>query len=328
LGRQFSNGRCRFLKSPAIVAITNRDDVSADLVILECEARGIDVFRFNSEDYPMHLGISVDPARPLDAILTTITERIHVGVSGIWVWRPQWPTIDPSIDDPLDAELARQESVAAIGGLLRLLSDRCVSPPDAMQAARWKVAQLAIARSVGMHVPDSVITSDAKVAKEFATEGPTVAKAVAEAHVSLGEEGRSGYVRRVSESTDWESLVLAPVLMQRQVKKSADLRVTVVGDLVFAARITMPQDSPLDFRAVDPADCSYDVVELEPSLASRCLDFTRHFGLRFGAFDFAIDSQGPVWFLECNPAGQWGWIEDFTGLPITAALVDLLLSLR
>ncbi len=30
--------------------------------------------------------------------------------------------------------------------------------------------------------------------------------------------------------------------------------------------------------------------------------------------------------LECNPNGQWGWIEDHADLPITAAVADLLTS--
>ncbi|MEL5957639.1 hypothetical protein AADR41_23270 [Streptomyces sp. CLV115] len=30
--------------------------------------------------------------------------------------------------------------------------------------------------------------------------------------------------------------------------------------------------------------------------------------------------------LECNPNGQWAWLEDAAGLPITAAIADLLES--
>ena len=28
--------------------------------------------------------------------------------------------------------------------------------------------------------------------------------------------------------------------------------------------------------------------------------------------------------LECNPAGQWLWLQEETGVPIAAALADLL----
>ncbi len=45
----------------------------------------------------------------------------------------------------------------------------------------------------------------------------------------------------------------------------------------------------------------------------------------FGAFDFALDANDVLVFLECNPNGQWAWLEEeHAGLPMTAALADLL----
>ncbi len=47
-------------------------------------------------------------------------------------------------------------------------------------------------------------------------------------------------------------------------------------------------------------------------------------GLPFGVFDFAVTPDGKWVFLECNAGGQYGWIEDPIGAPITEALADLL----
>ncbi|MFE3939908.1 ATP-grasp ribosomal peptide maturase, partial [Streptomyces goshikiensis] len=33
---------------------------------------------------------------------------------------------------------------------------------------------------------------------------------------------------------------------------------------------------------------------------------------------------GQWWFLECNSSGQWAWMEPETGLPMVAAMADLL----
>ncbi|GAA5764612.1 hypothetical protein [Streptosporangium roseum] len=52
----------------------------------------------------------------------------------------------------------------------------------------------------------------------------------------------------------------------------------------------------------------------------------RRGGLSFGAFDFGLTGDGIPVFLECNPNGQWGWLEDATGLPIAAAIAALLLE--
>lgn len=52
--------------------------------------------------------------------------------------------------------------------------------------------------------------------------------------------------------------------------------------------------------------------------------FLADFGLRFGAFDFAVTADDAWWFLECNPNGQWAWLQAAAGLPITNAIADLL----
>jgi D-alanine-D-alanine ligase-like ATP-grasp enzyme len=49
-------------------------------------------------------------------------------------------------------------------------------------------------------------------------------------------------------------------------------------------------------------------------------------GLPFGTIDMRIDPCGEYQFLEVNPAGQFLWIEIATGLPISAAVADLLQS--
>jgi glutathione synthase/RimK-type ligase-like ATP-grasp enzyme len=47
-------------------------------------------------------------------------------------------------------------------------------------------------------------------------------------------------------------------------------------------------------------------------------------GLNYGAFDFVVTPDGDWVMLECNPAGQWLWLERETGIPIAAALAEFL----
>jgi hypothetical protein len=44
------------------------------------------------------------------------------------------------------------------------------------------------------------------------------------------------------------------------------------------------------------------------------------------SFDIVRSRDGDYVFLETNPYGQWLWIEDLTGLPITSAIADALLQ--
>jgi hypothetical protein len=46
--------------------------------------------------------------------------------------------------------------------------------------------------------------------------------------------------------------------------------------------------------------------------------------LASGCFDFAVSEENGPMFLECNPNGQWAWLEAETGQPIAAGFADLL----
>ena len=310
-----------------MVAVTHREDVTADLLILAASRRGVSFYRFNTEDYPASIGLVLDPARPEATCLTTADGDVALGMArGIWVRRPRWPEIGPEVVDRLDRLFARQEAVAAIGGAWRALAGRCVSAPDVLQASRWKVAQMTVAHQLGFDVPATLITTDPTRARAFVAEGRTILKAVAEARVQIGEEERVGSTVELDGSFDLELVRPTPVLLQRLIDKVADIRVPAVGNRLFPVRITTPDGAPLDFRLSDPNLCRFEVIELPPPVAHAIHAYLGHWGLRFGAFDLAEDRMGHLWFLECNPAGQWAWMEGPTGLDMTGALLDLLLD--
>lgn len=59
----------------------------------------------------------------------------------------------------------------------------------------------------------------------------------------------------------------------------------------------------------------------------RARSFLSAAGLTYGAFDFIVtaDTEDYV-FLECNAAGQWGWLAEECGLPIADAIADELIG--
>jgi hypothetical protein len=310
-----------------VVAVTHREDVTADLLVLAAGRRGVPFYRFNTEDYPSSIGLVLDPSQPSETLLTTTSDEVALGMArGIWVRRPRWPEIGPEVEDRMDRLFARQEAVAAIGGAWRALADRCVSPPDVLQAARWKVAQMAVAQRLGFSVPETLVTTDPARARTFVSGGRTILKAVAEARVQIGEEESVGNTVEIDDTFDLDLVRPTPVLLQRRVDKAADIRVTAVGHRLFPVRIVTPAGSPLDFRLTDLDFCRFEVVDIPSDLSVALLAYQDYWGLRFGAFDLAEDADGRLWFLECNPAGQWAWLEPPTGLDITAALLDLLLD--
>ncbi len=114
---------------------------------------------------------------------------------------------------------------------------------------------------------------------------------------------------------------LAPVIVQRPITPKVDLRVTVVGTRVLAAKA---RADTFDWRRQEPPPV-FEVVELESDLEAKAVELVRRLGLAFGALDFVVDAEGRHFFLELNPNGEWGWLQR-SGLPVAEAIVDELLN--
>jgi glutathione synthase/RimK-type ligase-like ATP-grasp enzyme len=120
----------------------------------------------------------------------------------------------------------------------------------------------------------------------------------------------------------------APVILQAYVPKRIELRITVVGEQVFAAEIHSQATNHTrhDWRRYDLDQTPHRPHELPDGLAQLCVRLTERLGLRYGAIDMILTPDGSYVFLEINPNGQYLWIEALTGLPISDAICDLLLS--
>lgn len=78
----------------------------------------------------------------------------------------------------------------------------------------------------------------------------------------------------------------------------------------------------VDWRT-DYDNLRYELIEPPEDIAASVRGLMKDMGLVYGALDFVIGPDGWT-FLEVNAGGQYGWLEDATGAPITAQLADLL----
>jgi hypothetical protein len=75
--------------------------------------------------------------------------------------------------------------------------------------------------------------------------------------------------------------------------------------------------------SADYGNLSYTCAAPSSGVVAGMHRYLQRFDLLFGAFDFAVTDTGWV-VLECNPSGEWLWLAEATGLPIAAAVADLL----
>jgi glutathione synthase/RimK-type ligase-like ATP-grasp enzyme len=250
-------------------------------------------------------------------------------ISAVW-WRlkpgPDWPGHDP--EQFVMRVFREREWQHALEGLEAALpSARWVNPRSASRTARQKAWQLREAMRVGFAIPPTVMSNDpAMVAEQVQSWGESAIYKPFTTYFPSADQ--AVFTSRIDSSlikSSEESIRLAPGIFQALIEKAYELRITVVGEAVFAVRIESQQSTStrIDWRR-DYDALTYSAVILPPAIEKDLLKLQKELGLVFGAYDFIVTPSGDYIFLEVNPVGQWLWLEDAVGVGISRALAELL----
>ena len=246
-----------------------------------------------------------------------------------WWRRPRPSDHDPRIADPGEAAWAANETYEAMAGFWDALPITWVSPPKAIETAMMKTWQLPAANAAGLEIPQTLVTSDPEEARAFVDRlGPN--RVICKAFSATESHWRETRQVGAAEYELLDRVQLAPVIFQELVPAEVDLRVTIVGEQVFAAAIHSQElPYPLDFRLFLDSGRGVPMrpTVLPDDVTAALLRLLKAAGLRYGAVDMRRTPDGRHVFLEVNPAGQWRFVEQVTGQPITAAMAGLLTAL-
>ena len=324
-----TGARCRSA-SRLLLLVTNRDDITADWLVLELRRRGTPFVRFNTEDYPTRVRLHWTPSQA--SLVIDGREITADAVIGVWWRRALPPQFDATLSTAEEA-WAASEALAALKGFWQSLDARWVNPPAGNVEADCKPEQLRRAAQIGFDVPPTLITNDIETARAFVTEhGKVVCKSLHDPRVPRrGAEGYGMFYTSLVALDDLSATSgfgAEPYLLQALVEKQCDLRVTVIGEQAYACRIASQgrPEARIDWRLGDVTRMPHALEPLERDVADRCIALTQSYGLRFSAIDLARRPDGSCAFFELNANGQWAWVEQLTGLPLASRLADELLA--
>jgi glutathione synthase/RimK-type ligase-like ATP-grasp enzyme len=313
-----------------VLLLTHSGDFDVpDRVAHALEHEGARAIRVDTDRFPASASLSVSSEdHGLRASLLVAEREIDLlRCRAVWC-RRLWPAAGGVDVDPRWAAACAAQARDAFFGALALLEDELVviNRPGPQARAEHKVVQLRAARAAGLTLPPTLVTNDPAAARAFVDEHrDVVTKMLVPLSASMDGSGPFVYTSAVDDGDmrHIEGLRPAPMIFQRRVEKREELRVVVVGDQVFAAAVT---PSSLDWRT--GTGSAWRRAELSTGAAGACVKLVKDLGLVTGALDFIVDTHGALVFLEVNPAGEWGFVERETGLPIAAALARALLSPR
>lgn len=243
-------------------------------------------------------------------------------VGAVWNRRIRPFELHEELTDETARMFAWSESNEAIQGVWHSLGCFWMNPPAADEIAQRKIRQLQVARAVGLSVPETLVTNDPAIARDFVKlYGP--GNVIRKAFRNLQEAPRGTSVVTEQDLGLIDSVRYAPVTFQRFVPAALDLRVTVVEKEVFAASIQSEPQYQADYRA-GLGSATVAPYELPDDVRSSLLALMGTFGLVYGAVDFRVTPDGEHVFLEVNPAGEYLFVGERTGQPIPEAIAACL----
>jgi len=222
-----------------------------------------------------------------------------------------------------------QESRAAFLGSLLSHDARWMSHPAAIWQAEFKPFQLSVAVDCGLRIPRTLITNDpAEIRTAFADFDGMIVKPVRTGFIVNEGQEFSIYTSRVLKEhlAEIDRARWSPAIYQELVPKRFDIRVTIVGERIFAVAIDSQSDptATVDWRQTQNPELPHYSVSLPDAIVRRLLDMMKRLDLSFGAVDLIETPDGQYVFLELNPSGQWLWLDDKLHLGISDAVADWL----
>lgn len=280
-------------------------------------ARGVRAEYLDFAEFPAHAGLSWDPQARRGRLERTNRSSIDLEAVRSVYWRIAARTRAATGLQPEAHGFAEDESRRALECMLRGLVCPVINSPAAVAAHRLKPLQSADIAALGIPTPATLITSSPAALREFfaAHPGGVIVKPV----------GGGAYVRKLvpADLERAHSIRACPMQYQAHIP-GEDLRVHVIGERVFAARIITRDPDHVDFRT-DPTHCGV-AHTLDRDSELRALRIARTLGLAFTGIDFRRTPAGEIVFLEANPSPMFLRFAADTGHPLTEALIDLLLA--
>ena len=329
-----------------ILIITCKNDTHPNSVIEILNKENIPYFRLNTEALMTEYEFGwfhQSGSKPSFFIKDKNTDETILGneVYSIWYRRPVLPEDLPyySCENKEINKHNLEEAKAFYQYLMLFLSDYySIGNHNHDRFANSKMVQSFYADKVGLKISPTCYANTKKSIVNFTSKyDELIIKPLRNYNVSFSE-GYSYelYANKIDSSLlqeqPEEAFSQTVCFLQEYVKKAYEVRITIMGSHLFACKIdSQKQDDDkgkIDFRQGYDHNLHHEMISLPKSIEEKCRQYLRLLHLNFGCFDFVVTPEGEYVFLECNPNGQWGWIEDECGVPMSEAMIDCLINCR
>lgn len=298
-----------------ILIIGNAKDIHAEHLKQALIKAGAVVDYFDTHLFPSQLRMSWQPHSQAGTIKFGSDRQLDIKDIHSVFWRSFSGVGIHYLDDSSQQNIALKDSMSALRTLIKAIPSRWVNSWDAYEFHKEKPIQLYTVKTLGVRIPDTLITNNSSEVISFAN---------AYKQVIFKPVYGGAHTQKLTESLLEPkrlelALSISPVTLQEYVP-GTNIRSYVIGQSVFSAEI---RSQSLDFRLDNTAELI--PVELPKNIQQQCRDIAKALYLEWTAIDWRYNHDGEYIFLEANPSPMFLHFEKQTGFPITQELVNLLM---
>ncbi|MFA9431991.1 hypothetical protein [Egicoccus sp. AB-alg2] len=322
------------MKKPLILIVSSSaEEHSYGRVVSHLEKHGARVLLWLTD-------IAIGSSRSFSILITEQgTVSIQAGsvlvdvrdIDAAWYWKPNSFRV-PGAEENVSRQMTYVNEVTSLNRALWSVLPESIwlSSPLQLWRAERKFQQLLLAREVGFEIPRTMVSSDWSMIEKF-MGAETQNLVVKMARGVLADQNHvmamPTTLLALPQRNALQGVVSPfPGIYQPYLEKRREWRITTVKEEAFPAAIYTNGKSRVDWRQSQTSNDVTFAKEDPPSLVLEyCVEYLRRSELGYGAFDLVEDEDGQFFFLECNPSGQYSWLEELLGLPISGSLAASLL---
>lgn len=233
-------------------------------------------------------------------------------------------------EKPLEEKLWADDWNQVVKGILSMLVyDGVKIVPSYPQSLVFenKLSFPSISKTGGFPYPNTLVSNHKSMLRRKVEDGKNILKPFSQKKYIINQsEYGAKVIRMTQELLESMNEGDSPVLLQDEIIKQFEVRVTTVGKISFACKIDNQKSdkASLDWRRYDFDNVPHTSMILPPEISSGIQKIHNKLSVNYSAIDFAVDVNDNWWFLDFNPSGQWLWIEKLTTMPITQSILEYL----
>ena len=320
-----------------ILILTSFADKSVDSVAEYLEKMEKKFFRFDTETFPKEaeLKLTLKKGGLAGYIKIKTGELIEIEkIKSCWYRGVMLPQKQDDIKDKY-FRFIKEETKAALWSFYTNLNVFWMNHPlfGSRLLEANKLFQMSTASKIGLKVSDTIITNNPEELLFFCRKhnGEIAVKMISGHVFSVAGSNKTFYIytQKIKEKElikRTENIKLTPILAQEYINKKIELRVTIVNKKVFACAIYSQNSERTrnDWRRYDFENVKHEKYNIPKEIEEKLLILMDIWKISFGAIDLILTQDDEYVFLEINPHGQWGWIEDLTDMPISLEIAKTL----